>query len=545
MTNILAMLFIALLSASCTDWLDIKPLDKMVLEDYWKTENDVESSILACYSAMASNDFMERIIASGEARSDNVIQGGSDPGGDMRNILKLTIDPDNGLAKWEIFYKIINHCNLVLKYAPEVAKIDPNYTQGKQQVHEAEALTLRALAYFYLVRIYRDVPYIRVPYVDDNENFETPQTSGEVILEDILKDLITAKEYAVLARGYEYFSSSSSSSVRSNTKGRITKNAVRALMADIYLWQASGLKDNLAAQKYEACIRECEEIESFEIVNEYEDRDDYTGAELTLIKNDVRDYSSFSYTFATGNSDESIFELQFDAQIDSKKITDMYGRIGREGNLSAAAKEEWLSDRSKDVRNKYAYAPEASNTRHIILKYVLPASVYNMYSALGMPTSPLLIGETVYPNWILYRLPDAFLMKAEALVELGGDDNLRAALDLVNKVWLRSYPDGDRLRFEQYNDQAKMRYLVLDERQREFLFEGKRWFDLIRLWRKEGPTLNVLGLMTRKYKGDTGIMRSKLSIEGALYMPVHSNELLNNTALVQNSFYKTILDNKK
>jgi hypothetical protein len=536
----------ALLSVSCTDWLDIKPLDKMVLEDYWKTENDVESSILACYSLMASDEFMERIIASGEARSDNVIQGGSDPGAEIRNILKLTIDPDNALAKWEIFYKIINHCNLVLKYAPEVAEIDPNYTLGKQQVHEAEALTLRALAYFYLVRIYKDVPYIRIPYVDDNENFETPKTSGEIILEDMVKDLITAKEYAVLARGYEYFGHeyfTITSPLRSNTKGRITKNAVRALLADIYLWQASGSKDNPDVQKYEACIRECEEIEAFEIVNEYEETNDYTGAELMLIKSGERDYYSFLYVFSMGNSDESIFELQFDNQIDSKKITEMYGRSGREGNLSAAAKEEWLADRSKDMRSRYAYAPEASNTRHLILKYVLYS--YNAHIGLEMPPSPALISENTYPNWIFYRLPDVFLMKAEALVELGGNDNLRAALDLVNKVWLRSYPDGDRLRFEQYNDQGKMRYLVLDERQREFLFEGKRWFDLLRLWRKEGPSLNVLGLMTRKYKGDTGIMRSKLSIEDALYMPVHSNELLNNPALEQNPFYKTILDNNK
>jgi hypothetical protein len=351
---------------------------------------------------MASNEFMERIIASGEARSDNVIQGGSDPGAEMRNILKLTIDPDNNLAKWDIFYKIINHCNLVLKYAPEVAKIDPNYTQGKLQVHEAEALALRALTYFYLVRIYKDVPYIRIPYVDDSENFEIPKTSGEIILEDMVKDLIQAKDYAVLARGYSDFGNEDTyiySSVRSNTKGRITKNAVRALLADIYLWQASGLKDNLAAQKYEACIRECEEIEAFEVVDEYEDTQDFTGAELTLIKNE-KEYYNFLYVFYRGNSDESIFELQFDYRIDSKKITDMYGRSGREGNLSAAAKEEWLSNRAKDVRSKYAYAPEASNTRHVILKYVLAS--YN-YEGREMPTNPMLIAETDYPNWIIYR----------------------------------------------------------------------------------------------------------------------------------------------
>jgi hypothetical protein len=535
-----------LLAASCTDWLDIKPLDKMVLEDYWKTESDVQSSVLACYTAMTEVDaytispFLDRIIASGEVRSDNIVEGKSDPGAEMRNVLKVTIDQNNSLAKWDIFYKIINNCNLVLKNAPEVAKIDPNYTEGKLHVHEAEALALRALAYFYLVRIYKDVPYIRIPYMDDNEEFAIPKTDGEKILEDMVNDLILAKDYAVLARGVDGFAMVDfvSTLVSETTKGRITKNAIRALLADIYLWQASGLKDQVQqALKYEACVRECEEIESF-IVNKVEGSlDDYTGAELMLLESENSEVISFFSLFSVKNSMESIFELQFNSGSPSKSITTLYGRTGREGNLSAAAKETWIS--TQDLRRKYSYAAE-TETLFPILKYVL--NMYGGHSDVEQITAPSRIGESDYPNWIFYRLADVFLMKAEALVELGGEENLRKALELVNKTYLHANPKlkNTPLNFEVYKE--KMRMLVLEERQREFLFEGKRWFDLLRLWRKEGPSADVLNLMTRKYKGDVSIIRSKLSIEDALYMPIHKDELINNQELVQSKFYENVID---
>jgi hypothetical protein len=537
-----------LLSASCNDWLDIKPLDKMVVEDYWKTEKDVESSVIACYTAMTAVDgysmcpFLERIIAAGEVRSDNIVEGKSDLGADMRNVLKVTIDPNNGLAKWEVFYKIINNCNLILKNAPEVAKIDPNYMAGEMHVHEAEALALRALTYFYLVRIYKDVPYIRIPYMDDNEDFAIPKTDGETILEDMVNDLILAEDYAVISRGFSGIGTTDGV-FRINapdTKGRITKNAIRALLADIYLWQASGLKDAAKqAQKYEACIRKCEEIESF-IINKVEGSvDDYTGAELMLMESEFTETTSFFALFSVKNSMESIFELQFNYNTPSKSITTLYGRSGRDGNLSAAAKETWIA--SQDSRRKFSYGAENA-TIYPILKYVLSYSGTSFSDDEELVKSPSLIGESDYPNWVFYRISDVFLMKAEAFAELGGEENLRKALEQVNKIYLHANPKQKNapLSFDVYKD--KMRQLVLEERQREFLFEGKRWFDLMRLWRKEGPSSDVLNLMTRKYKGDVSIIRSKLSIEDALYMPIHKDELINNQELEQNKFYENAIE---
>jgi hypothetical protein len=464
----------------------------------------------------------------------------------------MTIDADNGLANWEVFYKIINHCNLVLKYAPEVAKIDPNYTQGKQYVHLSEALTLRALAYFYLVRIYKDVPYIRIPYDDDKERFSIPKTDGEIILEDMVEDLKFAADYSVITRGMMQGISTVNGvfywTTNSASKCRITRHAVRALLADIYLWQASGLKDNLALQteKYAACIEECEKIETFIIDFDemlLDNFSKFTGAELMFVKSDEIVGSSALYVlFYLQNSCESIFELQFDNRMPTKTIAELYGHATRAGNLSAAAKEDWISD--QDIRRKFSYAPE-KDTRHRILKYVLDAgnsvNKTGYFTSGDMPTEPGLLKEDDYRNWIFYRLSDVYLMKAEALVELGGEENLRAALELVNKTYMRSNPKQlYSLTFEQYKD--KMRMLVLQERGREFLFEGKRWFDLMRLWRRENGSDIVINLMTRKYKGDTEIIRRKLAIENALYMPIYKSELINNSELVQNEFYKTDID---
>ena len=72
------------------------------------------------------------------------------------------------------------------------------------------------------------------------------------------------------------------------------------------------------------------------------------------------------------------------------------------------------------------------------------------------------------------------MMLREALVEIGTD--LQGALDLVSKTFDRANPDlgSGSLSISNYNTQSAMRNLVFDERQREFLFEGKRYFDLLR-----------------------------------------------------------------
>ena len=94
-----------------------------------------------------------------------------------------------------------------------------------------------------------------------------------------------------------------------------------------------------------------------------------------------------------------------------------------------------------------------------------------------------------------------------------------------------------------------MRSLVFNERQREFLFEGKRYFDLVRRMRREGtPTQVITNYLINKYVAmnlDRNTVMSKLNDVDAIYMPINSEELRVNTLLKQNRFYEISSDISK
>jgi len=86
-----------------------------------------------------------------------------------------------------------------------------------------------------------------------------------------------------------------------------------------------------------------------------------------------------------------------------------------------------------------------------------------------------------------------------------------------------------------------MRELVLLERQREFMFEGKRWFDLVRMVNKGEPIFKLTTIVRRKFNMEAGaeiLAVSKMSKMDALYFPILQDEILSNELLEQNPFYQ-------
>jgi starch-binding outer membrane protein, SusD/RagB family len=126
------------------------------------------------------------------------------------------------------------------------------------------------------------------------------------------------------------------------------------------------------------------------------------------------------------------------------------------------------------------------------------------------------------------------LMKAEALVQLERNEE---ALRLVNETYLRANEVSDSLLIGNYASQIDMEKLVLRERQRELMFEGKRWFDLMRLVRRKNDPTAMLAYISPKLTGDN-MQIKKMSVMNALYMPILKSELEINTELVQNPFYE-------
>lgn len=165
-------------------------------------------------------------------------------------------------------------------------------------------------------------------------------------------------------------------------------------------------------------------------------------------------------------------------------------------------------------------------------------------------------------NWIVYRLTDIMLMQAEALVETAANDSdevvLKKAFDLVQAVNKRSMKKNstDTLKFESYKSKEAMELLVLNERERELCFEGKRWFDLMRYSYRhmEGVNANqklaetttwpnlyapMLRMVVRKYGegGEGDAVSYKMKSEPYLYWPILESEVKVNRLLNQNPVY--------
>lgn len=506
---ILRIMLTALLGGmftSCEDWFDIHPKSETIFEDFWKDENDVLSMVGSCYRGMNESGFIERFIVWSELRSDNV-KAGPGVSDHVRDILNINLNSTNTYTYWGEYYSVINYCNTVIKFAPEVQAKDPNFKREDLDVYIAEAKGVRALCYFILLRVFRDIPLITEPYADDSMPFDVEQANPDALLDFLIEDLKSVENQAADEKKWNNLL---------YAKGRITKNAIRALLADMYLWK----------NDYPNCITYCDKVLN-------------NAGSLQLANSRIYNES----VFFSGNSSESIFELQFDMNnLPNYAVNEMYGTFGGRSDknthqLTAYNFESMapLLFEVTDLRGKDAFFNSSSYS--FIAKYM----------ALREETSSntVRLGDFSFtaetPNWIFYRLSDIYLMKAEAMVENGND--LEEVLALVSKTFDRANPDlgTGSLQFSLYNSPSAMRNLVFDERQREFLFEGKRYFDLLRRIRREGAPANVVNAyLLKKYdKLDNTTTKSKLSEINALYMPINADELRANTALKQNPFYVT------
>ncbi|HAL65141.1 MAG TPA: RagB/SusD family nutrient uptake outer membrane protein, partial [Bacteroidales bacterium] len=124
-------------------------------------------------------------------------------------------------------------------------------------------------------------------------------------------------------------------------------------------------------------------------------------------------------------------------------------------------------------------------------------------------------------NYIIYRLADVILLKAEALNELG---DVSGAANLVNQIRARvNLPETPA------NDQASMRLAIEKERRLELAFEGHRWYDL----KRTGRAIEVIN----NVKGENDIPLGYQLTENRLLWPIPQAELDKNSKLTQNPGY--------
>jgi hypothetical protein len=386
-----------------------------------------------------------------------------------------------------------------------VQEKDPNFTTAQLNAYLSEVKTLRAWCYFTLVRTFRDIPFSTDPVFDDSHSFEMEQSDPDKIIQFLIDDLKAIENAAVAEFDNPAYD-----------KGRITRKAVWTVIADMALW-----------------------------LNDYQTAIDYSDKVLATVGNKLGLESSTDYNmklfFGSGlSAKETIFDLIFAGNFSNAPVNSMY-----ETKLSAFDFAKTTLFGTTDLRAKDFYCPVVQSDLFLIKKYV------------GMRTirpGSNLIAITDYfsqscRQWIFYRLADVYLLKAEALVERNQGSDLQDAFQLVSAIYERANPElgENALNSGSYASQEAMRELVFDERQREFLFEGKRYYDLLRRIKREGSATNIVDqYLVRKYPHvDQATVRSKINDKNAVYMPINENELKVNTLLKQNPFYVVSSDINK
>ena len=539
---------LATATTSCSDFLDILPMNDVVLENYWTEKADVTSVMNSCYETLEHSDALVRFCVWGELRSDDIRLGANVPN-EINEILKENLLPSNPFCNWSKFYECINRCNIVCHYAPIVQSIDPNYTEDEMLANVAEATTLRSLCYFYLIRTFRDVPYTTEPSIDDTQNYILPATPFDAVVDSLITSLEQVKGNAVR----RYFTDESASAYQNSCK--ITRWAVYALLADLYLWKGDwdnairycDLVIDYKRQQYKEMLEREGSVNNIALV-------DSIPMLLTKPVGSTVCGSAYTSIFGVGNSFESIFELYFAANQSQQNVlvNSYYSYNGNiMGRLSAPDflfKEVSQGNNSifKRTDGRAYEAVEMTNSSYAISKYAFTRVAYSTQNVtsdkdLHLSTSRRSGGTA---NWIFYRLSDMILIKAEALIErnLEGDfEKAFALIDIVNKRSNDAVTGGlhtSTLKFSDYADsKAAMEDLVMEERQREFVFEGKRWFDLVRLARRDGINDRLVSLVSRKYIENVNALKIKLADPNIIYFPYAKSELKVNPLLKQNPAY--------
>lgn len=567
--------------ASCSDFLTIYPTNSVVLENYWKEKNDVEAMVSNCYRSMSQLNFLEKFIVWGEIRSDNVIGGptiNNNENTGLRDINEANIYSTNGYCSWADYYNVINNCNIVLKFAPEVMELDPDYTEGDYKVHKGEMLAIRALCHFCLLRTFRDIPLLTEAMIDDSQNLYQEQVSPQAALDCILTDLFEAENLVMKSGNYIK---------DEENRGRMTRDAVRAMIADALLWKG-------AFAQYEAPTDTATYVEYYTQCAEYcdmiiDERMDYLdkhknelGLDMETMKYPLMEnFSTGNITYVGSPAYDEIFggtmnsqiESIFEIQVSGKDIVEQNYIIpkiyGRELLTTAPfCASSYLSGENEsdlypetDIRRvTFMNVMDAEDSDCPITKYaasthsgifsksnkkLLPEYRTNYYQA----DEKLAYHKMYYIrgcNWIVYRITDVMLMKAEALahradIEAG---DLDKAFEMVSAVYYRSnkrkdIASSDTLTYDK-SSAASMQELVLAERQRELCFEGKRWHDLVRKALRDRDVEDVVDkVVNKKYDSSPSSYKNKMPDIDYLFFPIQERELNANPLLKQNPAYET------
>lgn len=414
LTRYIAILLLLPAFSCIDDLLDKEPVSSFSAEGFYQTTADAQAGIYGIYDA-AQSVFRINFAYWGEGRADNVQTAQS---GEGLSLIQNNLDESVASADWTALYTMISRANYAIKYIPGVYKEGDN--AGNQLVGQARAL--RALAYFYLVRVWGDVPLITEPYLSIEQDIFVKKTDQELVLDQIEDDLTYAAAHCV------------SRFNNNNDRIMFTQGSANALLTHVYMWR----------HKYS----EAAATSALVLANPL----------YTLVP-----MSDWGKMFTDSYSKESIFEVGYN-ETETNSLRVLYA-IGSYAIYTPSAKFK-SSYETGDQRIDYVYDVTLADPK-AIWKY------------LGRGVSDE-VSTASKQNIVLMRLADIMLLRAEALIKLGSGANKTEALSLLNTIRTRAGLTTFATEAAANAVYGDLETAILHERSIELCYEGHRWFDLVR-----------------------------------------------------------------
>lgn len=494
-----------LLISSCSKKLDLAPVSSISDANFWQTPDQVDAFVSGIHSQFRSNT--SAFLYLGELRADIF---GTDPGSSsaftgeatqgVERLWTNNLDLDNpGVSGYGGFYTNVNQLNLLiskLNAGVPVAAATKNYYFGI-------AYGMRAFYYYHIYRSWGKAIVQTDPTASfDISNLAKAASSADDVMKQIKSDI----DKSVAAFGSDYGFK--------NAKGWWSKAATLMLKADVYLWtsyRGGGTADAGIAK-----------------------------AALTDIQTNVAGLSllpSFANVFASGNkgNGEIIFAIRNkldEAQLplagtffpQTGLIANYYDSVGnRKFNVTA---DNWggllrapvmiSTFRRFDDKDSRKWASITAAYNLVSGAYKIAGAFVSKYAGEQTPA-----GRQYTNDFPVYRYADLLLMLAEARVASG--ESPAAEINAVRQRAYGTAYNAATMGFPAQPIDANPKEAILQERYFEFLFEGKRWYDLLRM--------DPAGSYVFKYTTVPSAQPYKL------LWPVDRSTLTNNRALEQTPGY--------
>ncbi|MFY1046105.1 RagB/SusD family nutrient uptake outer membrane protein [Chryseobacterium sp. GP-SGM7] len=467
MKKIIITIFSLSIIYSCSsDLLELNPEAQKVSSQFYNNSAEIEQGIISVYGALQyTGQYQLGMPALGELPSDNTYD--EVPANDAFTYGELdffTIQPNNTLiaSTWKDNYIGIQQANIILNRIGNI----PDMTDAVKNTRIGEMKFLRALMYFNLVRTFGDVPLVLKETTNVNEYFGQPRTPVAEVYLAIEKDL---KESINLLPA------------TTTQKGRVTKGAALGILGKVLLTQ----------KKF---------TESLTYLNQVEPLGYQLLTDVTKI-----------FDIANKNNAEIIFDVQFASGLNgNSEGSTAYQMFSPSGSVSGAKGHNLPT---KEVYNLYS----AGDSRR---------SAYIGLTSSGIPFSKKLVktSNTIADggsNFVVLRLADIFLMKAECFAEQNDFTNANLYL---NKIKTRA-----AIPTTNFTSKDLLLNEIDRERRLEFVGEGHRWFDLLR-------TGKAISVMTAHFNNNQGYSTAQIK-QYNLLMPVPQGQINTDPALKQNPGY--------